>query len=62
MIIYPQITHNSINRYDKGEIMKEKINVDEVLSAYRSDKDDPLGSYTGKPIDNGMPVQDADDL
>lgn len=23
---------------------------------------DPLGSYTGNPIDGGQPVQDADDL
>ena len=23
---------------------------------------DPLGSYTGTPIDGGTPVQDADDL
>lgn len=42
--------------------MKKKINVDEVTSAYRADIDDPLGSYTGKPIEGGVPVQDADDL
>lgn len=23
---------------------------------------DPLGSYTGRPVDGGQPVQDADDL
>lgn len=23
---------------------------------------DPLGSYTGRPLDGGLPVQDADDL
>ena len=23
---------------------------------------DPTGSYTGRPIDGGVPVQDADDL
>ncbi len=23
---------------------------------------DPLGSYTGVPVDGGQPVQDADDL
>ncbi len=27
-----------------------------------ADKNDPFGSYTGKPIDGGVPVQDADDL
>lgn len=26
------------------------------------DRNDPLGSYTGTPIDGDMPVQDADDL
>ena len=25
-------------------------------------KNDPLGSYTGNPVDGGSPVQDADDL
>lgn len=25
-------------------------------------KNDPLGSYTGHPIDGGKPTQDADDL
>ena len=25
-------------------------------------KSDPLGSYTGVPMDGGMPTQDADDL
>ena len=29
---------------------EEKINVD------------PDGSYTGRPVDGGQPVQDADDL
>ncbi len=26
------------------------------------DSFDPNGSYTGAPVDGGMPVQDADDL
>lgn len=26
------------------------------------DKNDPLGAYTGTPIDGEVPVQDADDL
>ncbi len=26
------------------------------------DKNDPLGAYTGTPIDGEMPTQDADDL
>ncbi len=26
------------------------------------DKNDPLGSYTGTPLDGEKPVQDADDL
>jgi len=26
------------------------------------DENDPLGSYTGTPIDGDVPVQDADDL
>ena len=25
-------------------------------------KEDPLGSYTGVPMDGGKPVQDVDDL
>jgi len=31
--------------------------LDPAASAY-----DPLGSYTGRPVDGGQPVQDADDL
>lgn len=27
-----------------------------------SPKTDPMGSYTGRPVDGGQPVQDADDL
>ena len=27
-----------------------------------ADENDPLGSYTGTPIDGDMPQQDADDL
>ena len=27
-----------------------------------ADKNDPLGAYTGVPIDGGQPQQDADDL
>ncbi len=26
------------------------------------DKNDPLGSYTGTPLDGEEPIQDADDL
>lgn len=26
------------------------------------DSYDPNGSYTGTPVDGGMPIQDADDL
>lgn len=26
------------------------------------DKNDPLGAYTGTPIDGEIPTQDADDL
>lgn len=26
------------------------------------DKNDPQGWYTGNPIDDDMPIQDADDL
>lgn len=26
------------------------------------DKNDPLGAYTGTPIDGEIPIQDADDL
>lgn len=27
-----------------------------------ADKNDPLGAYTGTPIDGEIPTQDADDL
>ncbi len=28
----------------------------------KGSKNDPLGSYTGVPVDGGKPTQDADDL
>lgn len=37
--------------------------VQAVVSALKPSKDDPNGSYTGKPLDpNEKPVQDSDDL
>ncbi len=41
---------------------KKKNKLSEILNVWTSKKDDPNGSYTGKPKDNGKPVQDADDL
>ena len=38
---------------------KKKIIIDKD---FFKDKHDPLGSYTGNPIDGGKPTQDADDL
>ena len=32
------------------------------IEPLQSVKTDPLGSYTGTPVDGGVPVQDADDL
>ena len=43
--------------------MKKKINIDEVIDAFhRGDETDPLGSYTGQPLIDDEPEQDADDL
>ena len=43
--------------------MKKKGNIDEIIKAYhRGDETDPLGSYTGQPLFEGKPEQDADDL
>ena len=32
------------------------------LQTMKAAKTDPLGSYTGNPVDDDVPVQDADDL
>lgn len=32
------------------------------MDEMKSPDTDPLGSYTGNPVDGGVPVQDADDL
>lgn len=42
--------------------MAKKVNVSKVVKAFKSDVNDPLGSYTGRPVDGGKPVQDVDDL
>jgi hypothetical protein len=36
--------------------------VDALFYDPAEDAYDPLGSYTGRPADGGMPEQDADDL
>lgn len=44
----------------------DKKNADEVIDSIINEpasNTDPLGSYTGRPMDEGAePVQDADDL
>lgn len=48
------------------KILRPDPKTQSVIDAYASPKakrSDPLGSYTGKPINkNEVPVQDADDL
>ncbi|MCL2531987.1 MAG: hypothetical protein FWE40_07515 [Oscillospiraceae bacterium] len=47
------------NSYDPDE----SINFDTLhVSEDSVSMFDPMGSYTGNPIDGGPPVQDADDL
>ncbi len=44
---------------------KEKVDqvVKPMLNSLFAKDTDPLGSYTGKPVDkNDKPIQDADDL
>lgn len=43
--------------------MKEKIKniIEKIKRAFKS-KTDPDGSYTGSPVDENKPTQDADDL
>lgn len=36
--------------------------LEEVREELKSEDTDPLGSYTGNPIDEEVPVQDVDDL
>lgn len=38
--------------------MRKRKNKKSILES----KNDPLGSYTGTPIDGEQPIQDADDL
>jgi hypothetical protein len=42
--------------------MKRKNKARHRELEFKSSPADPLGSYTGRPRDNGKPVQDADDL
>jgi len=47
--------------------VRKKTSADELtkIMSEQSRKDIPsdvLGSYTGTPVDGGVPVQDADDL
>lgn len=43
--------------------MKEKIkNIIEKIKRAFKNKNDPNGSYTGNPVDEKEPSQDADDL
>lgn len=39
-----------------------RVNVDDVVNAYRSSGFDPNGSYTGLSEIDETPTQDADDL
>ena len=45
------------------KIKKERMNknVSKIIKSFKS-KSDPMGGYTGNPIDGGKPVQDADDI
>ena len=47
---------NQDNRY----LSQAQMKAESVIMP--PDKNDPNGSYTGKPINGGVPVQDADDL
>ena len=44
--------------------MKEKIEKlkKKIEKVWKSKKNDPNGSYTGKATDGGKPIQDQDDL
>jgi hypothetical protein len=43
--------------------MDTKNRVGMVISTLQPSKEDPLGSYTGKPVNpNEKPIQDSDDL
>ena len=48
---------NKIVAHNKNMKQKNKKQKSKFIS-----NTDPLGSYTGNPIDGGQPVQDADDL
>ena len=40
----------------------QAVNADHQAAEVIHKEIDPLGSYTGRPEDGGLPVQDADDL
>jgi hypothetical protein len=45
------------------ENMDTESRVRKIVMSVKPSKDDPTGSYTGKPINpNEKPVQDSDDL
>ncbi len=48
---------NIFSIFKQNIIMKKRKN-----KKLLSEKNDPLGAYTGTPIDGIMPTQDADDL
>jgi hypothetical protein len=53
----------SLPPHTKIEVIILGKRVKELLKEYKPAKDDPQGSYTGKPENpNETPVQDADDL
>ena len=45
-----------------GEYPADELFYDPMLEDHPPSAFDPLGSYTGRPVDGGAPVQDADDL
>ncbi len=49
-LVDPIIAHGTVHFPGKSEVGKSEVVTD------------PNGSYTGRPVDGGVPVQDVDDL
>lgn len=55
-------SHGKIYEYEPTEKIKNP-KVRKIVAQQKADKNDPFGSWTGKPVYNGeQPQQDADDL
>ena len=52
------------NKYDKNRNQVTDPPIVKIAphSGINTGNTDPLGSYTGRPLDGGTPTQDADDL